>query len=539
MPSGRLRRLASETAIYGLSSILARLLNFLLFPFYSHVFAPDAYGVVSIVYTAFIFLNILYQYGMESAYLRFAVEAQTPETRRRLFSTAVGSLLATSLGLSLFMVLFPAPIAAFIDLETHYQWLLYYVALILVLDTLAVVPFAELRLQNRPWRFALIRLLGVAVNVGLNIGLLVGLRWGLEAVFFANATASAVTLLLLAPEFARWLRPVFDKALWQRLLRFGLPFLPGGLGYAITDRINLLFLKRLSPEQVKQLYGDRFDLEALAREADRAAQIVLERAGGALSPEVLKRMSEAAQAVYGNHVVGVYNGVLKLAIFLMLFVQMFRFAWQPFFLQHARDPDSPRLFARVFVLLTALSLFIFLAVSFFAQEIVRFPLPGGYALVNARYWTGLFIVPVALLGYLFQGWYYVFSAGAYLKHRTGYFVPCTLVGAAVSLMLNALLVPRWGMLGAAWATTLAYAVMALLLWRLIQPYYPVPYPWPQVLAMGIWTGMLFGTWHSWPLLHHPFAEALLLLAFIGGFFLLGVVRAQELRALFPGRPSSA
>ncbi len=539
MPSGRLHRLASETAIYGLSSILARLLNFFLFPFYSHVFPPDAYGIISIVYTAFIFLNIVYQYGMESAYLRFAVEAETLETRRHIFSTTVGSLLLTSLGFSLLMVLFPEPIAMLIDLEARYQWLLYYVALILVLDTLAVVPFAELRLQNRPWRFALIRLAGVIVNVGLNVWLLIGRHWGLEAVFFANAIASAVTLLLLGPEFLRLMRPAFDQKLWQRLLRFGLPFLPGGLGYAITDRINLLFLKRLSPEQVRQLYGDRFDLEALAHEAERAAQAVLERASGVLSPEVQHRMSEAAQAVYANHVVGVYNGVLKLAIFLMLFVQMFRFAWQPFFLQHARDPDAPHLFARVLVLLSAISLLIFLAVSLFAQEIVRLPLPGGYVLVNARYWTGLFIVPVALLGYLFQGWYYVFSAGAYLQHRTGYFVPCTLAGAAASLMLNALLVPRWGMLGAAWATTLAYALMALLLWRLIQPHYPVPYPWHQVLAMGVWAGLLFGAWHSWPLLQHPLPEVLLLFAFIGGLFSLRVVRVQEVRSLFTHRASSA
>ena len=538
MPAGRLRQLASETAIYGLSSILARLLNFLLFPFYSHVFAPDAYGVISIVYTAFLFFNIVYQYGMESAYLRFAVEADE-DGRRRVFSTAVGSLLGTSLVLSALIVLFPAPVAALIDLEARYRWLLYYMAVILVLDTLAVVPFAELRLRNRAWRFALIRLAGVAVNIGLNVLLLVGLHLGVAGVFMANAAASATTLLLLTPEFLRLWRPMFDARLWRRLLRFGLPFLPGGLGYAITDRINLLFLKRMTPEQVRRLYGDRFDLEALAHEAERAARAVLERAGGVLTPEVQQRMAEAAQAVYGNHVVGVYNGVLKLAIFLMLVVQMFRFAWQPFFLQHARDPDAPQLFARVFSLLTAVSLLVLLSVSFFAAEIVRLPLPGGYALINPRYWTGLFIVPVALLGYVFQGWYYVFSVGAYLRHRTALFIPATLAGAAVALLFNALLVPRVGMLGAAWATTLAYAIMALVLWGLTRPHYAVPYRWRQVLALGAWSAVLFGAWHTWPALQRPLFELLLLVGWAAALPVLRVVTPAELRALLRRRPPSA
>ncbi|SHK60536.1 lipopolysaccharide biosynthesis protein [Rhodothermus profundi] len=538
MPAGRLRQLVSETAIYGLSSILARLFNFLLFPFYSHVFSPDAYGVISIVYTAFLFFNIVYQYGMESAYLRFAVHA-SKDRRRRVFSTAVGSLLGSSLLLSLLIVLFPTPIATLIDLEARYRWLLYYMAVILLLDTLAIIPFAELRLSNRAWRFALIRLASVCVNLGLNIWLLVGLHWGVAGVFMANAVASATTLALLSPEFIRLWRPWFDRQLWRDLLRFGLPFLPGGLGYAITDRINLLFLKRMTPDQVRQLYHERLDLAALAREAERAAQAVLERAGGMLTPEVQQRMTEAAQAVYGNHVVGVYNGVLKLAIFLMLVIQMFRFAWQPFFLQHARDPDAPQLFARVFLLLTAASLLVLLSVSFFAQEIVQLPLPGGYALINPRYWTGLFIVPVALLGYLFQGWYYVFSAGAYLRHRTSLFIPATLAGALVSLLLNALLVPRMGMLGAAWATTLAYATMALTLWGLIRTHYAVPYPWRQVFALGAWTLLIFGAWQTWPALQQPVVELLLLMGWAAALPTLRVVTPGELRALFVRFPPSA
>jgi len=160
-------------------------------------------------------------------------------------------------------------------------------------------------------------------------------------------------------------------------------------------------------------------------------------------------------------------------------------------------------------------------------------------LINPRYWTGLFIVPVALLGYVFQGWYYVFSVGAYLRHRTALFIPATLAGAAVALLFNALLVPRVGMLGAAWATTLAYATMALVLWGLTRPHYAVPYRWRQVLALGAWSAVLFGAWHMWPALQRPLFELLLLVGWAAALPALRVVTPAELRALLRRRPPSA
>ncbi len=506
---GRIKQLASETAVYGIASIVGRMIGYALFPVYSHVFLPNEYGIISVVYTAFIFLNVLYQYGMEAAYMKFAAD-RPPEERGATFSTAMGSLLGTSVLFSAAMLVARAPVGAVIGLEADWLFLLYYAALILVLDTLAVVPFAELRLENRPWRFAAIRLTSAVVNVGMNLWLIFGLRMGIEAVFLANVISSATALLLLTPTFAGSLRPRFDRALWRRMMAFALPFVPGGLGYAVTERVNIFFLESLPPHRVQALYGDR------------------------LPPETLAALAAAPEGAYGDYVVGVFSGCLKLAVFMMLVTQMFRYAWQPFFLQHARDPDARPLFARVFTLYTAVGLFVFLGVSFFAQELVALPLPGGRRLVAESFWLGLFIVPPALLGYLFQGWYYNFSAGAYIEQKTKYFIHCTAAGSAAAVALNLWLVPRYGMLGAAWATTLSYALMALMLYVLVRRFYPTPYAWRAVLGMGALAAALFFLWDAVPALQHAWAEMLLLAAYLGGLLALRIVSPEAVRRVLTG-----
>lgn len=453
----RIRKLASETAVYGVSSILGRAVNFLLFPFYTQVLAPEEYGPVIVVYAAFLFLNILYQYGMESAYLRFASDEGAD--RPRVFSSAVWSLMASAALFSTALWFFQDAGAVVIGLAPDRVYLLGFAAAILFLDTSAVVPFAELRLSNRPIYFAVVRFTSVLVNVGANLLLILGAGMGVEAILLANVASSAVSLLLLTPVLRANLRANWDKGLWREMMRFGLPFLPGGLGYAVSERVNIFFLERMNSEKVLELYGNSMT------ESARSA--------------VLSGDANAAS----EYVIGVFGGMIKLGVLAALGVQMFRYAWQPFFLNHARDEDAPALFARIFLILTAGLFGLVLAVSFFAAELVAIPLPGGRTLIDASYWSGLVVIPPALLGYAFQGWYYHFSAGAYITKKTAFFVRATLAGSMVAILVNFLAVPVYGMLGAAWATASAYATMALSLLWLIRPHYPVPYPWGRALAL--------------------------------------------------------
>ena len=490
MAGSRIGRLVSETAVYGISSVVGRLINFLLFPLYSQVFPPDVYQPVAILYAAFIFFNILYQHGMESAYLKFATDRKENQGRSRAFGTAVVSISVVGLVISAIIWLLPGPVSDLIQLDARYADLLMLGGWILLLDALAIVPFADLRLRNKPWTFAGIRLANVAVNVGLNVWFIFGLEWGVRGVLMANVVASAVSLGLLLPTLTgRFGRP--DGALWSKLLRFGLPFVPGGIGYAVTERINLFFLDLMEPLRAVTLYD-------LTPESH---------------PELHARAMEYGDQVFTEHVVGVYGGIIKLAVLMALFVQMFRYAWQPFFLQHQNDDDAPALYGNVFRLLSLVLMTAFLAVSFLADELVALPLPGGRTLVASSYWMGLSIIPIALLGYVFQGWYYHFSAGAYIRGLSKYFLHATLAGSLVALLVNAALVPSQGMWAAATATSAAYAVMALTLLLLVRREYPVPYAWPRVgmsflIALG-----LFATWKMVPHLQVWYMEGVLIACF--------------------------
>jgi O-antigen/teichoic acid export membrane protein len=444
--------LASETAVYGVASILSRLINFALVPFYTNVLPVDHYGVVILVYTALVFLQIVYTYGMESAYLRFASGEEGRASVDKTFSSAIWSLVMSAGLLTVLLSVFRAEVGWVIGIQERWFDLVYFAAAILSFDALAVVPMAELRLSNRPWRFALARLLHVTVNVGLNLYLILGLDMGVRAIFVANLVASASVLLYLTPEFLRFFKPRFDRSTWSDLVKFGLPFVPSGLAYALSERVSLFFLGRMTTEQVTRLYRDDIDESVMSTAVSTG-------------PEM--------DAAYGQYVVSVFGTAYKLAILMMLVSQMFRYAWQPFFLNRAGDPDARDLFARVFTLFTAAAGFVVLAVSFFAHEIVSIPLPGGRHLIPEAYWFGLQVVPLALIGYVFQGWYYNFSVGIYLQKQTRYFVHATIAGGSVSVVCTAMLVPVLGMMGAALATTGAFAAMAGTLYFFAQRAYKI------------------------------------------------------------------
>ena len=497
---GRIKKLASETAIYGVSTIVGRLINFLLVPLYVGFFDPDLYGVVVLVYTSFLILNTLYQHGMESAYLKYASGEEGRARSSRVFSTATWSLMIVAMALSLVVLLLGDTLSQVIGIGLSWSHLWWYAIAILSLDALAIVPFAELRLQNRPMYFAAIKLSNIAINVGLNIWLIVGLRQGIESIFIANLVASASTFVLVLPLYARLFRFNYDRSVWRQLIVFGLPFIPSGLSYAFVDRVNVILLGAMDNARVIALYGDELPLDTMG------------------------------DVLLGKYIAGIFGAVWKLGVFMMLASQMFRFAWQPFFLQHAKDTDAPALFSRVFTLFTAGGVLVVLAVSFLIDDLVAFPLPGGRTLIRDIYWFGLPLVPVALLGYFFQGWYYNFTAGVYIQKKTNYFMTCTLTGAAVALVGNIVFIPLYGMWAAAWATAIAYAVMALMLLVMVQRIYWIPYNWFAVAKILVSGTLLFVIWYAgggadWTW----YAEIGLLLVFLIVLLVLRVVPINHVR----------
>jgi O-antigen/teichoic acid export membrane protein len=456
----RIRELVGDSVIYGLSSVVARFLNYLLVPLYTGVFDPAAYGVVGLVYGAVVFLNVLFTLGLESAYIRHAADRDRAQD---VFKTL--QLLLVGAGLVFLVALhLAAPwVQGWMQLtgpeaDRVYGWVL----MMLLADALSVVPFAELRMAGRPYWFASLKSLNVIVNLALNLVLILHVGMGIEAVFISNAVASVVTGILVWlrtwPMMAgAWRTDMAAKALW-----FGLPYVPNGIGFAINEVLDRFWLSRMDPADILALYGE---------------------------------------GVTAADVTGWYNACYKLGVFMLLLVQMFRMAWQPFFMKHAAEADASALFGRVFLVFTAGAGTVFLMVGLFAPEIAAIRIPGTDAtVIGERYWTGLAVVPWVLAAYAFQGWFTVFSVGLFIQDRTKRLPMITGAGAVATILLNAVLVPAYGMVGAAMASTGSYAVMSLLLHMDTRRHYPVAYDWAPtfatvgVLALAVYAGSGESLW---------------------------------------------
>ncbi|OGR69480.1 MAG: hypothetical protein A2179_02280 [Elusimicrobia bacterium GWC2_63_65] len=410
-----LKALGKESLIYGLSTVGARLLNFLLMPFYTHYLVPAEYGVVAAVFSYIAFLNIVYHYGMDQAYMRHYAD------REKAFPAAFACLAGTTLLLTAALCLFPSFWAGASGIGAENYRLVWFSAGILLLDTLTIIPFADLRMRHRPLRFAGIRTASIALNVGLNVLFLRFLGLGLESVFWANLISSALAALLLLPELSA-LSLKIDRSAARALLSFALPLLPAGLGsmtVQVLDRPIMLHL------------------------ADKAS-------------------------------VGVYQANYRLGIFMMLVVTMFDQAWRPFFIERSHRPEAPAVFARVLTYFTLGGLWLWLALSFFIGDLARLRF-SGVNLIHPDYWGGLGIVPIVLAAYLLNGVYVNFLAPVIIAKRTGAILGVTLAGAAVSVAGNFALIPPFGMYGAAWAVLASYLVMAALMYRRGRVFYQVPY----------------------------------------------------------------
>lgn len=440
----KLRELLSDTLIYGISSVLARFVGYLLVPLHTDAFAPSQYGIVSLVFAGLAFLNVIFTFGMESAYLRYAKDRDMAKNVFKTLQTGLGVLSSV---LVILLVLVAPLLMPTMNLAATGNQNLYWMMLgILWFDTMVLIPFAELRLVQKPWHFAIFKTGNILVNVGLQFYLILGLSWGIEAVFFASLVSSGLTALVLwvvtADMFSgSWDTPVLRKALW-----FGLPFVPAGLGFVINEMLDRFFLGNyLSQSTVTTLYS---------------------------------------RDLVPDDIVGIYSASYKMSVFMLLLVQMFRMAWQPFFLRESDDPDAPNTYRDVFRYFNVVAAVCFLGVALFVQQIVqiKIPLLDAY-LVGEEYWMGLNIVPMLLGAYWFHGWYMNFSAGIFIKEKTKILPVITLFGAGVTIAANLALIPFYGMMGAAAATLISYATMALLLYRQSIKMYHVDYQLARAFSM--------------------------------------------------------
>ena len=424
----KVKRLGKETLIYGTSTILARMLNFFLVPFYTYYLITAQYGVVATVFAFMALFNIVYQYGMDQAYLRFAEDKKTKDT----FSTPFLAVCGTSILLSVLIVFLSPVLAQALGIGAKNAYLIKYCVFIMALDALNIVPFAKLRFEHRAWHFVLIKSASIIVNVIGNICALKFFNWGVKGVFAAGIMASLTSLVLLLPVIKENFVLRFDKNLFKQMFKFSWPFIPAGAASILVNVIDKPLLSHIT---------------SLAD-------------------------------------VGVYQANFKIGIFMMLIVSMFDQAWRPFFIQEAKEPNAKQTFAEIFTWSFALLGWVFLGLSLLMPLIIQTNILG-FNLINRAYWGGLKIIPLVVGGYFFYGCYINFMVAPVLTKKTTVLMKITLLGAITSIFVNILIVPHIGILGAGWAILASYFVMALALYIFGQKNYKIDYEYKKIFLIAI------------------------------------------------------
>ena len=411
-----LKKLARQTAIYGLSSVIGRLLNYLLVPLYTRYFLPAEYGVVTELYAYVAFLVVMLTYGMETAFFRFSKK----EESTKVYSTTLISLLISSIVFIGLIFLNSSAISQWLGYINHPEYIQFF-ALIIGMDAVASISFAKLREQDKAMRFAFIRLVNIMVNIGLNLYFIVYQEYGIAYIFIANLVASVITLAMLFPEMisSSW---VFDKKLWKKMMIYALPLLIAGLAGMTNETIDRILLKHLLPN------------------TDMAASEL-----------------------------GLYGAFYKLSIIMILFIQTFRFAAEPFFFTQANEGKSKKIYADVMKYFTIIMAIIFLGVTIFYDVIKGF--------LGSEYHDerGFLVVSILLLANLFLGIYYNLSIWYKLTEKTKYGAYLSIFGAIITLSLNFTLIPVLGFVGCAWATLVCYFSMTVASYYLGKRHFSVPY----------------------------------------------------------------
>ncbi len=430
-----IKRLAGETVIYGLSSILGRLLHFvILTPYLTRRLSQVEYGIYTDLYVWAALLLVLLTYRMETTFFRFG---RARQDRDEVFSTASLSLWSSTLLFALLGLAFAPTLAGWLRYPDFPQYVVWFV-LILTFDVLAALPFARLRLEGRPIRFALIRISGMVVNIALIFIFLEGLHapalppWiaagdRLSYLFLSNLLASGLVLLLLLPVYFR-IRLRFDPGLWRRMLRYALPLVLAGIAGVTNQMIGAPMLKGLA------------------------------------SPDLTYNLAQA----------GIYGAAAKLAVLMNLFTQAFNYAAEPFFFKLAGETDSKSIYAQVAQAFTLVGSLVFLFIMLYLDVIQYF--------LGEDFREGLGIVPILLMANLLLGLYYNFSIWYKLEDKTHIGGWIALGGSAIVLGVNVLLIPRAGYYGPAWATLACYGFMATAGYWTGRKAFRAPYPLLKMAA---------------------------------------------------------
>lgn len=437
-----IKKLAGQTMWYGVSSIAARFINYLLTPYLTFKFTESQYGEMSIVYSFIPFMNVVFTYGMETAFFRFANHAD----KKKVYNTSSISLIISTVVLTVILISLQHPLSILLQVTAHPEYLSLSAAMI-ALDALCIIPFAKLRQDNRPVKFAVVKVGGIVINI-ISIYFFLSIcpriiannpqhwistyfdpNWAVGYVLLANVIQNTITLLLLSKEMLgfEW---KLDPTLWKEMLKYGLPLILAGFAGMINETFDRIMLGWWAPVS----------------------------------------SVDAAKAE-----VGIYSACYKLSILISLAVQAFRMGAEPFFFKQAQQENAPKIYARVMKFFVITLCFMFLLVVMYLDIWKQF-------IRNPKMWVGLKVVPILLLANMFLGIYYNLSVWYKLGNKTIAGAYITVIGAVITLLINWLFIPHFSYMACAWATFACYGSMMVISYIWGQKEYRIPYATKKLVA---------------------------------------------------------
>ena len=432
------RTLAKQTVVYGLGTIVPRFLNYgVVTLFYTRIFTKAEYGVITELYAWMVFLLIVLTYGMETGFFRFSQNSRDYE---KVYSTTIISLLVTSAAFLILVNIFIGPVSAVLKYGNNPDYIRMFAAIVAI-DAFSAIPFARLRRENRAFLFSAIKVVNVLIIIVSVIFFLLiapGIYekshgwfrkiydpgYGVGYVFLANLIGSAATLLMLLP-FVVLRKPVFDRELWKRMMAYSVPLLITGLSGSVNDTLDKVILRRMTGEE------------------------------------------------NGLATLGEYGAGYKIAVLMALFIQMFRFAAEPFFFERAKQPDSKQTYALVMKYFIIAMLLIYLGINLYIS---------GFQMIIGKDFRGAIgVVPIVAMGYLFYGIYINHSIWYKLNDLTRFGIYITVIGAVITVLINILLIPVYGYMASAWAHVASYGSMIIVSFIFAQKRFKVDYNMKQYI----------------------------------------------------------
>jgi O-antigen/teichoic acid export membrane protein len=482
------RKLAKQTLIYGFGTIVPRFLNYgILTFFYTRIFSKAEYGVVTELYAWMVLLLIILTYGMETGFFRFS---QNKEDYEKVYSTALISLFLSSLLFVILVFVFIKPVSAVLNYSENHNYIRMFAAIVAI-DAFSAIPFARLRRENRPIVFSFIKIMNVIVTIGAVFFLLkiapgiydhshgwfrkvYNPEYGVGYVFLANLVGSAVTLIMLLP-FIIKVKLLFYREIWLKMLNYSFPLLIAGLSGSINDTLDKVILRRMVGEE------------------------------------------------NGLQTVGVYGAGYKIAVLIALFIQMFRFAAEPFFFERAKHENAKETYAFVMKYFVIIMLLVYLGINLYISGIQY--------IVGANFREAIIVVPIVSMAYIFYGIYVNHSIWYKLNDMTRFGIYITLVGASITVLINVLLIPVYGYMASAWAHVASYGAMILMSFILAEKRYKVHYNMKGlliyfVIAIGM---VIFGRFFKYPNL---ITELIINTVFIIAFILYAQYKDKMLSVFF-------